>query len=366
VRAIAPHCGLRSDSNLGGEVYERMLCERLPAHGVELDIGVVSSRAPDAAVVPGWRVTCVRPGRGVRWYVAPLPFVPFTVRRLRAGGADLLRGHSVRFTAPSLYAARALARAQVPIVLHHLHTDPGWERVEHGLLRRADGVVTISRASERQLLEAGVDPTRVFMVHSGVGAPTTHDPWKQAWPPGAALRLLMLGRLEDRKRPELAIRALAAVRSRGVDAALVVAGEGPLAPALNELARELGIATSMRMLGRVGEADKWRLYDGAHVLLFPSRLEGFGLVPAEAQMRGVPVVATRGTATDEIVQDGLSGRLVDSDPELFADAIAEVGDPLGRAALAARARAAGERFTWERCAAGTADAYRAIVARYRG
>ena len=70
----------------------------------------------------------------------------------------------------------------------------------------------------------------------------------------------------------------------------------------------------MRLVGRVSEEDKWRLYDSADVLLFGSTLEGFGLVVAEAQSRGVPVIAAEGTATREALADGESGLLVAPTP----------------------------------------------------
>ena len=70
--------------------------------------------------------------------------------------------------------------------------------------------------------------------------------------------------------------------------------------------------------GRVSEEDKWRLYDSADVLLFGSTLEGFGLVVAEAQSRGVPVIAAEGTATREALADGESGLLVAPDAAAFA------------------------------------------------
>ena len=132
----------------------------------------------------------------------------------------------------------------------------------------------------------------------GIGTPPVTAGWPEAWP-GPGLRLLHLGRLEERKRPGLAIDTLAALRRSGGDASLVLAGEGPQSALA---ARAAGLP--VRFVGRVSDADKWRLYDSADVLLFGSTLEGFGLVVAEAQSRGVPVVAAAGTATAEALEDG--------------------------------------------------------------
>ena len=126
------------------------------------------------------------------------------------------------------------------------------------------------------------------------------------------------------------------------------------------MAPELG-GDSVRLLGRVSEEDKWRLYDSADVLLFGSTLEGFGLVIAEAQSRGVPVVAAAGTATREALVDGETGLLVPPDAEAFAGAVRELLDEERRAAMGERAREFARRFDWDACAAGVAAVYRDLV-----
>ena len=340
---------LRPDSTVGGEVYERMLLERLPGHGIDLELGLPRDHAVDEPP-PGWRITVLRHRLGLHWVRAPLVFCPYVLRLLRAGRVDLLRGHSVRHTGPALLLGRALARSRVPVVLHHHHLYPRWARLEAAIARRADAVVTVSEHSRRELVAAGVPADRVHVVREGIATPPATVGWPDAWP-GPGLRLLHLGRLEPRKRPDLAIEAL---RRCEIPASLVIAGEGPQA----ELA---GLASGLpvRFVGRVSEADKWRLYDSADVLLFGSTLEGFGLVVAEAQSRGVPVVAAAGTATAEALDDGRSGLLAAPTAEAFAAAVQDVAGR--RAEMAAAARAFARRFDWDACAAGVADVYRSLV-----
>ena len=146
---------------------------------------------------------------------------------------------------------------------------------------------------------------------------------------------------------------MAALRRAGRPGVARIAGEGPLA---DELAGD-----GVRLVGRVSEEDKWRLYDSADVLLFGSTLEGFGLVVAEAQSRGVPVIAAEGTATREALADGESGLLVAPDADAFAAAIRELADTERRAAMSAPARELAARFDWDACAAGVADVYRGLV-----
>jgi len=251
-------------------------------------------------------------------------------------------------------------RSRIPVVLHHHHLDPRWGRLEAAIAERADAVITVSRHSRDQLVAAGVRPETVHVVLEGVARPAATEGWPEAWPT-SGLRLLYLGRLEERKRPRVAVEALAAVRRSHVAASLVMAGEGTLMETLVAHVGAMGIGDAVRFTGRVSDLDKWRLYDSAHLLLFPSTLEGFGLVVAEAQSRGLPVIAAAGTATAEALDPDRSGFLVRPDGEAFAARVRELTDDRRRRAMASRARVFARRFDWDACAAGVAEVYKDLV-----
>ncbi|MBV9424442.1 MAG: glycosyltransferase family 4 protein [Solirubrobacterales bacterium] len=354
---------LRAGSDIGGEVYERMLLEHLPGHGIDLVLGL--PRDHRVTEPPrGWRIDVLRHRRGLHWVGAPLAFTPYVVRLLRSRQVDLLRAESVRYCGPALLAGRALARSRVPIVIHQHHLYPRWAQLEAAIMRRADAVITVSAFSQRRLVMAGVPAERIHVVPEGVARPAPTGGWTDAWPqPG--LRLLHVGRLEPRKRPWVAIDALAVLQRSGVAASLVVAGEGPLREELRGRAGVLGVSEAVWFAGRVPEPDKWRLYDSADVLLFASALEGFGLVVAEAQSRGVPVVAAIGTATAEALDPGRSGLLTTPDGEAFAAQVRALSDGPRRLEMGARAVRHAERFDWDACAAGVARVYRELVDRRR-
>jgi glycosyltransferase involved in cell wall biosynthesis len=339
ITAGGPHYySLAPDSDVGGEVYERMLLERLPAHGVDVALR----------------------HRAVHWTRAPLAYAPYVIGLIRSGEVQLLRGHSVRHTGPSLLLARALTRSKLPIVLHHHHLDARWAGLEAAIARRADAVITVSEHSRHALSARGVPEERIHVVPQGIARPPATEGWPDAWP-GEGLRLLHLGRLEARKRPALALETLASLRRSGVAASLVLAGGGPLTGELINQAALLGVTEATRFVGRVSDAAKWRLYDSADVLLFGSTLEGFGLVVAEAQSRGVPVVAARGTATAEAFEPGETGLLAEPTGEAFAEAVRELGDDRARRAMGERARAFARRFDWDACAEAVAEVYRGLV-----
>lgn len=361
LRAGGPHYyGLCFDSDTGGEVYERMLLERLPAHGVELVLGLPSDHCAQDPP-PGWDVDVLRRRQGVHWTRAPLAFTPYVMTLLRDRRVDLLRGHSVRHTGPALLLGRRLMRSTVPVVLHHHHLYPRWARLEAAVASRADAVITVSEFSRRQLVEAGVGKERIHVVREGVERRPKTEGWSEAWPT-EGLRLLHVGRLEARKRPWVAIDALANLERSGVTASLVIAGAGPLQEQLVERAREVGVRDHVRFVGRVTDGAKWRLYDSSDALLFASTLEGFGLVVAEAQSRGVPVVAAAGTATAEALDADRSGFLAPPDGEAFAQRLLELTDERRRQEMGDRAREFALRFDWDTCAAGVAEIYRRILA----
>jgi glycosyltransferase involved in cell wall biosynthesis len=104
------------------------------------------------------------------------------------------------------------------------------------------------------------------------------------------MRIIFVGRLLGWKGVHLAIRALAAVRSRGVVAELTILGTGPYGPELRRLAVSAGVEQSVRWLGQLPQTDLFRLYQSMHCLLFPSLHDSGGTVVLEAQANGLPVI----------------------------------------------------------------------------
>jgi glycosyltransferase involved in cell wall biosynthesis len=129
---------------------------------------------------------------------------------------------------------------------------------------------------------------------------------------GAPL-VVAVGRLVPQKNHELAIRALADVP----DAVLVVAGEGPLRPALERRAQEAGVADRVVLAGL--RPDARAIVRAADVAVLPSRWEGLPLAGIEALAGGTPLVATAVRGVEEVFEDGADAVLVPADD---ADALA--------------------------------------------
>ncbi len=155
-----------------------------------------------------------------------------------------------------------------------------------------------------------------------------------------------LGRLHADKGIYDLLDALSQLRAAVPDVRLVCAGEGERA-AVARYAERLGIGDAVKFTGWVGPSGKRALLESAAVCALPSYDEGMPLGLLEAMAAGVPVVATRVGGVPDIVEDGVSGILV------------EPGSPLALAG--AIVRVLGDRETRERLAAGaaaTADRWR--------
>ncbi len=140
--------------------------------------------------------------------------------------------------------------------------------------------------------------------------------------PGART-LLWVGRLTAQKRPDLALAALARLRE-SVDARLWLCGEGPLEAAVRRRVAELGLGGAVELLGFCD--NPYALMREADLLLLTSDHEGLPNALIEAQGLGLAAVATRCPyGPDEIVEDGVSGRLTPvGDAEALARAAGEL------------------------------------------
>ena len=143
------------------------------------------------------------------------------------------------------------------------------------------------------------------------------------------------GRLTAIKRPLDLIRTLRAVLDEGVDAVLVLVGDGELRGATEALARDLGVAEHTRFVGFQKPIREW--YATVDASLLTSLNEGTPVVAIESLAIGRPVVATRAGGTATVVTEGESGYLLDvGDIDGLARRLVELArDPALRAQLGA-------------------------------
>lgn len=287
--------------------------------------------------------------------VEALGLAPFAISTLRA-----LRTAAARFDVVVAYGSTTLPACAIalfgtgtPFVYRSIG-DParwtrGWfHRRRTGVLfRRARHVVALwpeAAESIRHLYRVPRD--RITCIPNArpepdvVSAPSRAAARQALAVPADATVVAWVGALADEKRPGLAVQAVAAM----TDAFLIIAGEGPLRSAV-------AAACAAELPGRhvlagviVPLAPLWAAAD---VVLLTSRTEGMPGVLIEAALHGVPAVATDVGAVDQIVRDGVTGRVVadTADATTIAAALAEAVAAQGQLGAAAERHARTE-FVW--------------------
>jgi len=292
------------------------------------------------------------------------------------GHPDVVHAH---FWMSGLAALEAASGTAIPVVqtFHALGTvkrrhqgaadtsPPQRLDCERQLAARVDLVIATCSDEVRELARMDAPADRVTVVPCGVD--TEHfapDPRGRATggtgtrPP----RLLTVGRLVERKGFDTAIRALATLP--GVE--LVIAGgppheelaQDPEARRLQDVARRMGVAERVQLLGQVPHARMPALYRSADVVLSTPWYEPFGITPLEAAACGVPVVGSAVGGLLDTVEDAGTGLLVPPrDPAAVADAVTTIlDDPTLARRWGERARRrAVERYDWASVAAATEE-----------
>lgn len=374
----------------GMNVYVRELVSSLAQAGVDCTVYVRSWRAdlPDeVAVEPGFRVVHIPAGR----FDLAKEDLPTIVDEWsdgvladinRRGGVDAIHanywlsgvaGHRLKhiLDLPLVSTFHTLARVKAET------GDSEPQRridAETEVIGCSDSILASCRAEAEQLQRLyGAPADRIEIVPPGVDHAFFSPGNREGARVALGLRtdkplLLFVGRIQPLKGLDVAIGALAQLANR--DSELLVVGgpsgvEGPdELDRIQKLASDLGVSERVRFDPPQPHHRLSTYYRAADVVLVPSRSESFGLVALEAAACGTPVVAAAVGGLTTLVQDGLTGRLIDGrDPADFAEAVDEIlanpllADRMGRLG-AERARS----FTWSTTAARLRRIYTDLIA----
>ncbi|HKE89335.1 MAG TPA: glycosyltransferase family 4 protein, partial [Gemmatimonadales bacterium] len=261
---------------------------------------------------------------------------------------------------PHLFGTTAFAEASWPMAAAVWTAERGIPRV----YRRAAFHV-ISNSTRDDLVTRGIPADRIEVIYPGIDAAWYHpDPQV---PRATRPTFLYVGRLKRYKGVDIALRALALARARGVAAEFEVAGSGDDRARLEALTRSLRLEPAVRYLGYVSEEDKRRLLRSAWAVVFPSPKEGWGISNVEAAACGTAALASDSPGLVETVRHGETGFLV---PHGDAGALAErmialAQDPGLVERLGAAARAFAAPLTWDRAAAATVAQLERLISQRR-
>jgi len=368
---------------------------RMDVGGSSDDTLILVTRMPrrefDSALISGPTLDPV-PGLAERLAEAAVPWIqvphlrrPVSVprdlmalrdlrQRIRALGPDIVHTHSSKAGFVGRMAARMAGVPRIFYTPHghvfHSYYGPPLTRMfialERFAARFTERIVVLTDAEAEQHLAVGVGrPGQFVKIPSGVdlaavraeaagGARVRRELGLSGETPviGTVARLVAV------KGLCYLVEAMPEILGRCPDAHLVLAGDGDQRPTLERLARELGVADRVHLLGF--RRDAAAVTAALNVFVLPSLNEGQGRVLVTAMALGVPIVATQVGGVPEVVEDGCQGLLVPAaDPRALGQAVAAVlTRPECAAALGAAGRSRAPLFSSEVMVARHAELYR--------
>ena len=306
-------------------------------------------------VIPLGRTIGV-PMNGAVSNLAAFPETASTLgRELRHGGYDVVHVHEPNAPVASWYATET-ARAPVVGTFHSYSTSGIVNRLAANffgvrrLYSKLSARIAVSEAARwtAQRYYGG----RYRVVPNGVDLSAARPNSSR---PHEELRVVFVGRAEERKGLPVLLRAFEALRGVGVPARLTVAG-----PTAEEVEPLLLDPEGIEIAGQVDEAEKWRLLGEADLLCAPSLGgESFGMVLTEAFASGTPVVASDIAGYRDVVRNGRDGILVPvGDAVILGETLLELASaPARRTEMSEAALERAERFAWPHVAREVESVY---------
>ncbi len=358
----------------GAEKYLHGLATHMARNGHQVHVYAAAWDAADPdGLIQVHRVPC--------WtfnsFVRDLSFALGAKRALRGASHDIVQSHAKTF-AQDVYRAgdgchvewlrQRWRRAGWLTRLRTVINPHNWLNVwlERRILRgrRYVRVMAISEFVKRNLMDAyGVPAADIDVVYNGVDVEAFHP--RNRASKGAEVRArhgigqdervaLFVGSGFERKGVQPLLQAVA--RVRGPLTVLVVGRGKAVVPA--------DMPGDKRIVFCGPQPDVTGYYAAADVFVFPTMYEPFGNVHLEALASGVPVVTTRLGGGAELVEEGVSGCVVDApeDVDGIARGVELLLAPAGREAKRAAARAVGERYSFERHIRDATAVYERVLA----
>jgi glycosyltransferase involved in cell wall biosynthesis len=237
------------------------------------------------------------------------------------------------------------------------------------MLRDSRTIIATSPQEVAELASPGLPPERIVIRRNGVEVPDKLPErgkfrYGAGIPDGAKI-VLYLGRLSEKKSPEVLLHAFASLckSSNGADLRLVFAGpdNGGMKEKLRKLAGELGISAQVQIRDALYGEQKWSAYRDADVFVLPSQNENFGNTAGEAVAAGTPVIVTENCGVAPLLAD-VAGLVVAHDATAIAQAMTRVlWEPGLHARLAAGCGKAAARLDWDEPAKEMENLYERLV-----
>ncbi|HAQ21950.1 MAG: glycosyl transferase [Acidimicrobiaceae bacterium] len=339
--------------NIGGPAWQTsVLTRKLPDYGIETRLltGTVGPDEEDFVALRDQDLPFVMVpglGRSVRLF-GDLRALVSLIAEIRRYRPHVVHTHTAKAGVLGRIASM-LCGVRLRVHTFHGHLLRGYFPraitrlvvfMERSLARRTTTIVTVGDRVRDEVLAAGIGSLDQFVsIAPGVDGPEDIDPEPVRATfdvPSTAPVVLFVGRLTRVKRVDRLLEAFEEVLRSVPDAILLVVGDGEEMEAHRASAVTMGRA--VRFVG--WQADLRGLMAIADVAVISSDNEGMPVTLIEAAMAGVPGVTTDVGSAAEVVEDGVSGRVVPPDAHALAEGLAEVLADAGRRADMGRAATA--------------------------
>jgi glycosyltransferase involved in cell wall biosynthesis len=254
---------------------------------------------------------------------------------------DIVHFHvSVRGSFYRKYLLYLLARLAGKKAIFHLHagnfghfltsSSPLVRLAAAHFIRNANAAVAVSTAIGGELRGIGADGRRLFIIGNTACALEAAVHGAQCGRAGCGAPrdryVAFAGRLTEAKGVGDVLAAIALLKSQGFFIRLKLAGGGDI-DGWKATALKLGIADRVEFVGWLDGEDKVAFYRHAEIFCMPSHFEAFGIATLEAMFSRLPVVGTRLGGFLDLVEEGVTGHLVDAnDPVALAHCIRRLAE----------------------------------------
>jgi len=229
----------------------------------------------------------------------------------------------------------------------------------------ATHIVSDSDRTTGRLTAAGVSPSRITLIHSGVDTEAIVG----VRPGPRRSDVIYFGRLKNHKNVDVLLRALAIARRRRPCLRAMIVGSGPEEGRLRELAASLGLNGCVEFAGAIGPNEELlAAVKASKLFVHPSTKEGGGSITVlEANACGVPALAVRHPLgiDPKLIEHGVNGFWVDElSPQLIADQIIDaLADGPALASMAERSVRFAQAFDWDKTAVASESLYARLAPR---
>jgi alpha-1,3-mannosyltransferase len=354
----------------GMESVVEGLSVALQRNGHTVQVATLRLLFSSGAMAPAQSMEAGLPVRRMRhWGPRRYSVAPSALSAIR--GYDLVHIHAIDFFVDYLSLLRGVHRIPLVVSTHggFFHTERNrafkeiyFKTITRRSLSGVRAVVCVSQ-HDRERFSKIVPPGRIRVIENGANIDGL---WglKKRVEPGL---IVGISRLAENKRVYKVLEAMALLKHRFPRLRLewVGADFGGMRAPLERLVVELGLSGRVRFYGAASREDLERLLQRAHLFVSASSYEGFGLSTIEAMSAATVVLVTAVGAHPDVVQDGMSGFLMDQDATGLPSHMERVlSMPVAKLAqIGEAARVATKRFSWSRIAPHYEQLYEQVLGR---